>query len=178
MRLNFEKIAILFAFIIAGTMALRWAMTAHWKEFISKEGAFSVLMPAKPTEETHSFAIGAVKVEGHSFSAESQSNAEFIVTYADAPTAPSPELTEKVLDVQSQALTEGDANRLLSSEKSTVNGYPVRQYKATTEAGSEADEKLLLVKRRLYVLLVVHAKNENENEVKTFFDSFRFRPID
>ena len=178
MRLSVEKLAVIFAFIIAGTMAVRWAITANWKVFVSKEGAFSVLLPTKPTMETQAFAIGGVKVEGHSFSAESRSNAEFIVTYADAPTAPSSEMAERILDAQIHALTEGDTKRLLSSERSTVKGYPVRLYRAITQEGSQADEKLFLVKRRLYLLLVVHAKDENENEIKTFFDSFRFEPIE
>lgn len=177
-RFNLERLAITVAFIVAGTTILHWAFTAHWKKFVSKEGAFTVLLPGKPETETRSQVINGIPVEMHSFSAWSPTKAEFVVTYADGPVALSAAGAEAMFDAQRQGLTQGDESRLLSDEKSTVNGYPARLFKVITESGSEADEKLYLVKRRLYILLAIHDKGGNENEVKLFFDSFTFEPRD
>jgi hypothetical protein len=79
---------------------------------------------------------------------------------------------EKMLDAQRQVLSQGDKNRVLSAEKLSVNGYSVRLYKAIAEDGSQVDEKVYLVRRRLYILLVVHGRGQDEDDVKQFFDSF------
>ena len=83
-----------------------------------------------------------------------------------------------MLDAQRQILTQGDESRMLSAENLVVNGYSVRQYKAIVEGGLQADEKLYLVRRWLYILVVVHHKGEDEEDVKQFFGSFTFKPIE
>jgi hypothetical protein len=65
---------------------------------------------------------------------------------------------------------------MLSAEKTAVDGYSVRQYRAIVEEGLQADEKLYLVRRRLYILLVVHDRDRDESDVGKFFDSFTFEP--
>ena len=81
---------------------------------------------------------------------------------------------ESFFDAERRMLTQGDETRMISAEKMVVNGFPVRQYKAVTEGGSEADVRVYVVERRLYVLLVVHDRKREEPDVKKFFDSFAF----
>jgi hypothetical protein len=126
--------------------------------------------------ENESPVLNGVKMEVHSFSAWSQTNAEFTVSYADGPALPTAAAGERMLDAQRQRLSRGDESKILSAEKLIVNGYSVRQYKAIPEDGLQADEKLYLVRRRLYILLVVHDKGRDEDDVKQFFDSFTFEP--
>lgn len=117
-----------------------------------------------------------VKMETHLFSVLSRTGVEFIVSYSDAPILPTAAAGEKILDAQRLALTQGDDSRMLSAEKLTVNGYLGRYYRARTEGGLQADEKLYLVRRRLYILLVVHDRGGDEDDVRRFFDSFTFEP--
>jgi len=56
-----------------------------------------------------------------------------------------------------------------------VNGYSARQYKGITEDGFEIDEKLFLVGCRIYILLVVNAKDKASSDVTKVFDSFAFK---
>ena len=162
--------------IIVGTAILRQASESHWKKFTSGEGAFSILMPGRPKEEKETQVINGMKLDVHQFSAWSRTDGEFSVGYVDAPVLPTVDAGERMLDAERQSLTHGDGNRLLSIEKMNVNGYSVRQYKAIVDKGLQADEKLYLVKRRLYILLVVHDKDRDEGDVKKFFDSFTFEP--
>ena len=175
-RDNVEKAALVAALIVLGAVILDSSAASRWKEFTSTEGAFRVLMPEKPKTENQSIAVNGSKMELHSFSAWNRNNAEFTVTYADAQVPPTAAAGEKILDAQGQSLIQGDERRMLSAEKLIVSGYSVRQYKAIAEDGSEADEKLFLVKRRLYTLLVVHDRGRDGDDVKQFFNSFSFQP--
>lgn len=174
-QFTIEKLALIFAFIVAGTAVLHYTSQSHWQKLVSAEGAFNVLMPGKPKQEALSFQVREVRVEGQSFSALSQRNAQFSVVYAQASVLPTAPQQELIFDAQRKVLTHGDETRLISAEKMVVNGYPVRQYKAVTEDGSQADERLYIVERRLYMLLVLHDRRQDEPDVKTFFDSFVFK---
>jgi hypothetical protein len=171
-----ERAALILAFIVIGNVIVRQFTHPQWRTFTSNEGAFSILMPAKPKAESQSFTLNGVTAEAHSFSAFSRTNAQFTITYADASVLPRAESAERILDFQRRAVTEGDETRLISSENLLVNGYPARYYKATTEGGFQADEKVILVGRRLHILLVVHGRDQDEEDVKEFFESFRFDP--
>jgi hypothetical protein len=173
-----KKIALASTLVIAGTAILAKSSESRWRKVASGEGAgaFSVLMPEKPKVETETLTVNGVKMEAHSLSAWSRANGHFSVTYADAQVLPAIATPESILDAQRHALTQGDEKRMLSAESLIVNGYPVRQYKAIAEDGSQTDERVYLVKRRLYILLVVHDRNGDEADVKKFFDSFTFEP--
>ena len=175
---NIEKAALILAFILVGTAVLHLSSEPRWQRFTAQDGSFNVFMPKKPKAESQSVTVNGVKVESHSFSAWSRSGAEFTFSYADAPFPPSAAAGEKMLDAQLQTLTKGDERRMIAAEKLNVNGCSARKYKGITEDGSEADEKLFLVGRRLYILLVVHDKGEASSEVTKFFDSFTFKTED
>jgi len=173
-----EKAALILAFVLVGTAVLHLSSEPRWEKFTAQDGSFSVFMPTKPKAEDQSVAVNGVKMESHSFSAWSRSGAEFTLSYADAPMPPSAAAGEKMLDAQLQNLTQGDERRMIAAEKLNVNGYPARKYKGITEDGSEADEKLILVGRRIYILLVVHDKGKASSDVTKFFDSFAFKTED
>ena len=161
-------------FVILIAAILSYSSESEWRKLVSGQGAFTVLMPGKPKHETRTFAFGGVGVEGHWFSAWSRANAQFTVLYADRSMEPTAPQIEKIFDFLRRALIQGDEARSLSAETRVVKGYPVRQYKAIAEDGSEVDERVYIVKSRLYLLLVVHDRNRDESDVKKFFDSFVF----
>jgi hypothetical protein len=173
---HLEKAALIMVFIVTGTMIVHQVANPSWKKFTSAEGSFSVLMPKKPKTENESVVANGITMETHRFSAWNRTNAQFTVAYVDAPVIPTADTSERMLDRQLQSLTHGDAQRILFSETLTVNGYPARTYRVLTEEGLQADQRLYLVKRRLYILLVVHDKGANEDDVQKFFDSFTFEP--
>jgi hypothetical protein len=174
--INIEKAALILAFIVAGTMIVGSAMEPHWEKVTSPDGSFTILMPRKPKVENQSVVGNGMRMETHSFVAWSQTDAEYTFSYADSPILPTARAGEKMLDAQRRSLTQGDDSRMLSAEKLTVEGSSVRLYKAIVEGGSQADEKIYLVRRRLYILLVVHDRGKEDENVKKFFDSFTFRP--
>ena len=173
-RLSVGKLGLVFAFSLVGIFVLHHASQAHWQKLVSAEGAFSVLMPEKPNQKALSFQVKGIIVEGKSFFASSRTDALFTVAYATASVLPTGPQVESIFDAQRQVLTQGDETRMISAEKIVVNGYPVRQYKAVTEDGSAADERVYIVERRLYILLVLHDRKREEPDVKKFFDSFVF----
>lgn len=173
---NVEKLALIAAFLVVGFAVLRYASEARWKKFASAEGAFSVLMPGKPHQERLSFQVKGIVIEGQSFSASSRTNALFTVVYANASVLPTPAQVESILRAERQVLTRGDESRIISADSMVVKGYPIRHYRAITEDGSQADERIFIVERRLYILLVLHDRTRDEPDVKKFFDSFFFEP--
>jgi hypothetical protein len=174
---NIEKTALIIAFILVGTVVLRLSSVPRWEKFTAQDESFSVFMPTKPNAENQSVTVNGVKLDLHSFSAWSRAGAEFTLPYADAPMALSA-AGEKMLDAQLQHLSEGDERRTIAAEKLNVNGYSARKYKGITKDGFEIDEKLFLVGRRIYILLVVDAKGTASSDVTKFFDSFAFKTED
>ena len=175
---NIEKAALILAMILVATEVLHLSSEPRWEKFTAQDGSFSVFMPTKPKAENRSVAVNGVKMESYSFSAWSRSGAEFTLSYTDAPMPPSAAAGEKMLDAQLQNLTQGDERRMIAAEKLNVNGYSARKYQGITEDGSEADEKLFIVGRRLYILLVMHDKGKASSDVTKFFDSFAFKTKD
>jgi hypothetical protein len=173
---NIKKAALILVIMVAGSAISRSSSVSGWKKLTSTDGGFSVLMPGKPKAENQSLAIDGVKMEVHSCSAWSRSNGEFTVSYVDAPALMTEAAGERMLDDQGRRLTQGDDRRMLSTDSLTVNGYSVRQYRAIVEGGLQADEKVYLVKRRLYILLVVHDRDQDKDDVTKFFGSFTFKP--
>ena len=88
----------------------------------------------------------------------------------------SQEQAEKMLDNQEQILTQEDESRMVFAQKLSLKGYSGRHYAAHTENNTDADEMVYLVKRRLYLLVVVHDQGGDREDVKRFFESFTFEP--
>ena len=171
-----EKAALILALILVGNAVLEHALGSKWKKFTSAEGSFSVLMPGKPENETQSFSVGEVEIEEHSFVVHSRMYGDFTLGYIDNPAISDPSRAEAVFDWQAPVLRH--PQDIISSERMAINGFPVRQYKIRAEADLLADERIYLVGRRMYVLLVVHGKDNDESGVTRFFESFTFQPGD
>jgi hypothetical protein len=174
-KMNVEKVAVIIALIIAANFVLRQATTG-WKKITSPEGAFTCLMPATPKVDSQTFETSGIKLQGKVLSARNRANSQFTLSYFDGPTSLSTEEGEKMLDRQGQFLTQGDSSRMVFAEKLVLRGYSGRHYTAHTENNTETDEMVYLVKRRLYLLLVVHDRGGAQEDVKRFFESFVIEP--
>lgn len=65
---------------------------------------------------------------------------------------------------------------MLSAEKIMIAGYPGHKYQVRIDEHLQADQQVLLVRRRFYSLLVLHDPGSQESAVNRFFDSFAFQP--
>jgi hypothetical protein len=171
-----EKAALIVALIVAASAILDHAIGSKWQNFTSAEGSFSVLMPGRPEKETHSFSVNLVTLEQHSFVVHSRRYGDFTVAYVDNPAISAQATADALLESKGQGLSQ--LGNVISSEKMDIGGFPVRQYKIKAEADLQADERIYLVKHRMYVLLVIHGKDDDESGVTHFFDSFTFQASD
>ncbi len=134
------------------------------------------MMPGTPKAESQSLLINGVNLEVHSFKVLFGVNEMFSVSYFDRPVVLTPAAGQRMLDELGQHVIQGN-ERLLSADKLNVNGYPARQYKAIANDGAQTDVMAYLVKRRLYMLVVVQERDgKNDIEVNRFFHSFTFDP--
>lgn len=166
-----EKLALMVAFVATGMLILKKAETAGWKKFASADGRFTVMMPDHPHEERRLITINGVQLESRTFSADHR-DANYTVAYVDGPATLSADASEKMFDEQRRALVQGDESRMLSAEKIMIGGYPGHKYQVRIDEHLQADEQVLLVRRRLYSLLVLHDPGSQEPAVNRFFDSF------
>jgi TonB family protein len=130
-----------------------------WKEFVSKEGGFSVRMPAEPRllqQETNT-PLGKLPT----FLYVAQTGARgHMVAYTDFPQySESPDFVSAVLNGARDKVVASDSGRKLLSEKEvTIGAYSGREWLV-------ADDQLLyraetfLAKGRLYQLLLVAPLN-------------------
>lgn len=65
-----EKAALIFALIVVASAVLK--VNSEWKQVVSKEGAFTVLMPAQPKLEDEPLTVNGVTVESHSLRVSSR----------------------------------------------------------------------------------------------------------
>jgi hypothetical protein len=67
----------------------------------------------------------------------------------------------------------GMEGTLLSEKKTTVQGYPARDIRATARGNAAFDNRIILVRSRLYTLMMgdVTGRHDTAN-VERFFNSF------
>ncbi len=150
-----------------------------WKPFVSKEGSFSILMPATPSfkKVSHKSFVGTV--EENTFQAKSGSEI-FIIEYSDIPrTALFLSGPDTIFDETKEGLLNDLHGVQLRFVSTTFQGNPgklltfkiLAQGKDSNEMMGKA--RLLLVNQRLYVLLVIAPRSSNSNHVDLFLNSFQ-----
>jgi len=148
-----------------------------WSEFSSAEGAFSVLMPGTPTEETQTqdTELGAIDV--HSFTFE-QGGVAYLVGYNVFPAAvieaASPDsLLDGACDGQVQAVK----GTRVSEQEITLGAYAGRDLEILIEDSdgpASLRSRMFLVRDRLYQVMVVGPKGQSTSpDTLKFLDSFK-----
>lgn len=100
-----------------------------WKEFVSREGAFSVRMPAEPKPGRQEVNSPAGKLSNYTHMATTGVGV-YAVVYMDLPSySDSPEVVRKALDGgRDNMLASDPAKRLLSETEVSVEGHPGREW--------------------------------------------------
>jgi len=148
-----------------------------WSEFSSAEGAFSVLMPGAPTEETQTQDTEMGAIDVHSFTFE-QGGVAYLVGYNIFPAAvieaASPAaLLNGARDGQAKAVN----GTLVNEQEITLGAYPGRDVEILVENSdgtSSLRSRTFLVEDRLYQVMVVGPKGQSSSpDTIKFLDSFK-----
>lgn len=155
------------------------AAAEGWKEYSDDKGGFTVELPSKPEFQSLKQPIVEGQLEYH-FTISQIENGDqvFMVSYNDYPAENVNQTDPQVLlDACVQGAVKSRGGKLLSEEKTKLNGYPGRNISFS----GAADGKPLMVWHRCYLVenrlfqVMVMAKKENQptgGDVKKFLDSF------
>ena len=120
-----------------------------WKEFTSKEGGFTVLMPGTPKEQTQKFATQVGDIEAKMFQLEAKPGQAYVMAYADYPEAVVKKSNpDKILDGARDGAAKKINGKVASEKKITLEKHPGR------EVEIEGPGNILI---RVRVFLVKHA---------------------
>jgi hypothetical protein len=159
---------ILLATISFITSASGFRQSESWTKFSSDEGRFSILLPGKVTSDSETNELFTT----HSVTAETDW-ATYLVAYVDYKAALSPN-REQILDGARDGLLT--ISKLVSERKITLNGYPGRELKLTSDGGQALDlTRLFVVGNRIYKVSTVFApaNKYDSAEAEKFFSSFK-----
>lgn len=144
----------------------------------SKEGRFSVSLPATPTMNKSRVQLGDQSMEVYSYSAAVKGGSLAIV-YSDLPTGvPPADRVDAVLDGAANGIVTNTKGTLIKSDKTEHAGCPGRDVLWTVKASNAelcGRARLILVGERMYQVLAVGAEAFVASQpTLDFFDSFRF----
>ena len=158
--------------VIASPDVARPNPPAGLVQFVSKEGEFSVKMPAEPKTSSQDVDTDVGKVTMHNFFVETNSgNNAYVVIYADYPSAPNDPVSTVDKAINGQA--NSAKGKIIEEKKVTLNGWP-----GETARIENSDMTYLsaayMAGNRLYQLIFVAPKGETiPSEVSEFMASFQ-----
>ncbi len=169
-------VAVFTVFLLGGFGAAAQVQETGWKEFQSKEGGFSVLLPGAPVEEKQAVQteLGPIEVRTFTFGLKENVGA-YVVSFNDYPV----ELVkqsdpQKMLDGARDGAVRTVKGRLLSEKKITLDGAPGRELRIEAPGTLVIQSRIYLVKNRLYQILAVTQKEKAADaEITKFRDSFK-----
>jgi hypothetical protein len=161
--------------LISGCNKAPGPALAGWKPF-SPDGKFTVLMPGTPVEQP---PVTNSEFEAKKFSIRTAMShvSGLAIAYADQPNRPVQTDPSKVLDALREQAKTDLRGQLLSEKAITLQGYPGRELRLAIPDGYEALQRIYLVDKRLYSLIVIAgSKGLDSPEAKKFLDSFQVTP--
>ena len=152
-----------------------------WKEFASKEGFFSILLPGTPVKQIQRVGAPAEPLDYFSYTLQTETHSYF-VAYVDFPEVPEDARgIIKILDGGRDGAIATINGRLISEVDLSLRGVPGRAI--TVEGASQlVRARIYLAELRLYLIMIVANKtqtisaeiNSLENAtVERFLDSFK-----
>ncbi len=150
------------------------AAAPEWKQFLSDEGKFSILMPDKeildmtPSKESILPGIQTIKLN-----ATMKDNSVFLAGYADFDINLNQFPSNEILDSFLQGMLEGKTN-LLSQKNIQLGQYQGKEVKIQDETkGITYNSRVFLVGQRIYILMVGGTKTPQTSDTQKFFNSFQ-----
>jgi hypothetical protein len=148
----------------------------RWKEFTSKEGGFSVLLPGIPMQDKKALQIGSRRAELNSFVVEQKrEETAYIVVYCDFPGATwkgdSPE--ERLECARARAIASSKG-KPVSEKKIKLGTFSGRELRFDVKDKGQVRQQLFAVKERLFQLMIAGPKDmTNSQDAGKFFKSFK-----
>jgi hypothetical protein len=156
-----------------------------WKEFVSKEGFFSVLLPGTPVQQIQRAGSAEGPLDYFSYTLQTEAHSYF-VAYVDFPEVPNDVRgIIKILDGGRDGAIATINGKLISEVDFLLKGVPGRAI--TVEGANQLlKARIFLAELRLYLVMIVANKNQTtspeisslENAtVERFLGSFKLRTI-
>jgi len=148
----------------------------QFKSFASKAGAFSVLMPGTPQQQTKVVDSPAGKLHVHLFVVPLDGgNTAYMASYIDYdPQLIAAAPADKLLDGARDGQVSSVKGKLASEKRLKLGRHPGRELRITLKQGMFIRSRLYLVGNRLYQCLVVGKKAVvNSADAGRFFGSFK-----
>ena len=148
---------------------------ASWKSFTSKEGGFSVSLPAIPREKRQTVKGPKGAREVTIFVLEAKGDGSFVVSFSEfSPSEVKAGSEEKRLSHARDGAVESTKGKLLHERKITLEGHAGRELWIEKERQGIVQLRLYAVRNRLYQTLAVGPKEFIESkETGWFLDSFK-----
>ncbi len=158
---------------------------ADWKTFTCGEGGFSVLFPGDPVENVQDAQtdLGTITVKQYTFEPTMGKDDNLLYgagfTFYPEETINSERLSQEDLETVFQNSVQGSANavqgKILTVSEISFQGYPGREAEVAVFNGQGIVKlRTILVKNKmLFFQVIVPAKNNPNDSVNRFFDSFR-----
>jgi hypothetical protein len=146
--------------------------------FQSKDGKFTVTLPAKPTEQTTKVPTDVGQLDMHMFIVDQKDRA-YLVTYIDYPKGSVGDKADKVLDGVVDGNVKGTKGKLTSQDKITLTvgkkDYPGRAVTiAMPDNKNVYRGRAFLVGDRLYQVVALGPDEFVKGDaVKGYLDSFK-----
>jgi hypothetical protein len=154
------------------------AARSEWREFSSRQGRFSVLMPGTPKEETEVKEFPVVgRGETHLFVLASESGV-CVAAYLDLPglarqtQAFCDSFGKGFLKSIGEATAKGAGGKVVKDTDISFGKDPGKEILIEAPAGL-ATARAYFIKRRGYQLIIAPAAGSDPGNVKRFLDSFK-----
>jgi len=171
MKAKVLAVIVVAAFIIASEIGV-WA---SWSEFKSSKGAFSIMLPGTPMEQTQSANTAVGVIEAHLFTLK-QDDAIRTVGYTDYPASfMKSNSPKKLLDDSRDSAINNMGAKLLKDLPISLGKYTGREIQAESSDGKMVVRaRTFIVKNRVYTVQVVtYKKNFSSTANAQYFDSFK-----
>lgn len=158
------------------------SIDAEWKEFISYEGRFRVLVPANMESGETDIDTELGPITYHTVycqeSGEEVDNYVYMVSYCDYPEfsmhSDSTELLKSFFDATIESATQSVQGELMYSSDITMKDYPGKIWRINyNDNDATIKTKAFVVGNRFYTVQTISLKNKGLNpSIDKFLDSF------
>ena len=164
------------AFLAGSALAQDKPKKPEWKKFVSREGAFAVLMPGTPVAKKEAAQTPLGPLVAHLFSLEVEIGSNFTVSFSDVPQGLlGLEGVDDLLLTQARdaavAKLEG---KLLKDERGSLNKrFPGREFHIEVPNAGIVRMRIYLVQNRVFQIVAAGPKEfATGKDADRFFNSF------
>jgi hypothetical protein len=162
---------------VRGEKSPSWVQSqTQWQSYTSSDGSFEVLLPSTPQTMTQSMPLESWSLDLHVLIAQDATE-EYMVVYSDYPDGFIERLSNRdaLLEGVQQGFVQGMEATVLSDRALSLERYPGREIRYSTERGVTGIARFYLVGKRLYQVVVRNGEGGSQNltqSAQQFLDSF------